>query len=184
MTELGSFAAARQRIIDPGRSGEAKKLAPGPMPDASALASRSKRRKHVMGVTGELALAEQFAQQKLPRLDVVVTNEQPVQPAASKLPAMVRFIYKELQSILNLYGRQVAQGEWRDYALDFLTDRALFSIYRHHSERPLYVIEKNPKLRERQGQYLVLGQHGMVLKRGQELEAVLRALEPKLSLVK
>ena len=129
-------------------------------------------------------MAEQFAQRNLPRLDVVVTNEKPVQAAASKLPASVRFTYQELQTILNLYGRQVAQGEWRDYALDFLKDRALFSIYRHHSERPLYVIEKNPKLRERQGQYLVLGQHGSVLKRGHDLEAVLRVLEPKLSLVK
>ena len=105
-------------------------------------------------------MAEQFAQQNLPRLDVVVTNDKPVQQPAGKLPAMVRFTYKELQTILNLYGRQVAQGEWRDYAMDFLKDRALFSIYRHHSERPLYVIEKNPKLRERQGQYLVLVQHG------------------------
>lgn len=129
-------------------------------------------------------MAEQFAQRNLPRLDVVVTNEKPVQAAASKLPASVRFTYQELQTILNLYGRQVAQGEWRDYALDFLKDRALFSIYRHHSERPLYVIEKNPKLRERQGQYLVLGQHGSVLKRGHDLGAVLRVLEPKLSLVK
>jgi hypothetical protein len=131
-----------------------------------------------------LALAEQFAQRNLPRLDVVVTNEKSVQAAASKLPAIVRFTYQELQTILNLYGRQVAEGEWRDYALDFLKDRALFSIYRHHSERPLYVIEKNPKLRERQGQYLVLGQHGSVLKRGHDLGAVLRVLEPKLSLVK
>ena len=73
-------------------------------------------------------MAEQFAQRNLPRLDVVVTNEKPVQAAASKLPASVRFTYQELQTILNLYGRQVAQGEWRDYALDFLKDRALFSI--------------------------------------------------------
>ena len=75
-------------------------------------------------------------------------------------------------------------AHWRDYALDFLKDRALFSIYRNHSERPLYIVEKNPRLRERQGQYLVVSQDGRVLKRGHALDAVLRALEPTLSLVK
>ncbi len=78
----------------------------------------------------------------------------------------------------------MAAGTWRDYALDFLKDRPLFSIYRHHSERPLYVVEKIPRLRERQGQYMVTAQDGRVLKRGQELDAVLRPLEPRLSLVK
>jgi len=96
--------------------------------------------------------------------------------------AMVSFDRRELNTILNLYGRKVAEGEWRDYAMDFLRDRALFSIYKRSSERPLYVIEKNPKLRNRQGQYMVLSQEGRVLKRGHELATVLRVLE--LSLVK
>ena len=87
------------------------------------------------------------------------------------------FDRRELNTILNLYGRKVASGEWRDYAIDFLKDRALFSIYKRASERPLYVIEKNPKLRARQGQYMVTGQEGRVLKRGHELENVLRVLE-------
>lgn len=95
---------------------------------------------------------------------------------------MVSFDRRELNTILNLYGRKVAEGEWRDYAMDFLRDRALFSIYKRSSERPLYVVEKNPKLRNRQGQYLVLSQEGRVLKRGHELTTVLRVLE--LSLVK
>jgi len=95
---------------------------------------------------------------------------------------MVSFDRRELNTILNLYGRKVAEGEWRDYAMDFLRDRALFSIYKRASERPLYVIEKNPKLRSRQGQYIVLSQEGRVLKRGHELATVLRVLE--LSLVK
>ena len=95
---------------------------------------------------------------------------------------MVSFDRRELNTILNLYGRKVAEGEWRDYAMDFLRDRALFSIYKRASERPLYVIEKNPKLRNRQGQYIVLSQEGRVLKRGHELATVLRVLE--LSLVK
>ena len=96
--------------------------------------------------------------------------------------AMVSFDRRELNTILNLYGRKVAEGEWRDYAMDFLRDRALFSIYKRSSERPLYVIEKNPKLRNRQGQYMVLSQEGRMLKRGHELATVLRVLE--LSLVK
>lgn len=96
---------------------------------------------------------------------------------APRAPAAVSFDRRELMSILNLYGRKVAAGEWRDYALDFLRERALFSIYRRASERPLYVVEKNPKLRNRQGQYLVMGQDGRVLKRGHELANVLRVLE-------
>ena len=97
-------------------------------------------------------------------------------PVARQKP-YVGFDRRELNTILNLYGRKVAAGEWRDYAMDFLKDRALFSIYRRSSERPLYVIEKNPKLRDRQGQYLVTSQDGRVLKRGHELETVLRVLE-------
>jgi hypothetical protein len=97
------------------------------------------------------------------------------------LPA-VSFDRHELTTILNLYGRKVADGEWRDYAMDFLKDRALFSIYKRSSERPLYVVEKNPKLRNKQGQYMVLSQDGRILKRGHELATVLRVLE--LALVK
>ena len=78
----------------------------------------------------------------------------------------------------------MVSGDWRDYAIDFLRDRALFSVYRQHSERPLYVVEKNPKLRDRQGQYLVIAQDGRVLKRGHDLATVLRVLEPKLALVR
>jgi hypothetical protein len=94
----------------------------------------------------------------------------------------VRFDRQELQTILNLYGRKVVDGEWRDYAIDFLRDRALFSIYKRASERPLYVVEKNPKLRLKQGQYMVLSQDARILKRGHELSVVLRVLE--LALVK
>ena len=96
----------------------------------------------------------------------------------------VSFDRRELTTILNLYGRKVASGEWRDYAMDFLRERALFSIYKRSSERPLYVIEKNPRLRHRQGQYMVMNQEGRVLKRGHDLSAVLRVLDPQLALVK
>lgn len=98
-------------------------------------------------------------------------------PKQSRFIASVTFDRRELTTILNLYGRKVAEGEWRDYALDFLRERALFSIYKRTSERPLYVIEKNPKLRNKQGQYMVLSQEGRVLKRGHELSTVLRILD-------
>jgi hypothetical protein len=103
-------------------------------------------------------------------------------PKPSRFIASVTFDRKELSTILNLYGRKVASGEWRDYAMDFLRERALFSIYKRASERPLYVIEKNPKLRNKQGQYMVLSEDGRVLKRGHELSTVIRILE--LALVK
>ncbi len=98
-------------------------------------------------------------------------------PPPPRQKPFVNFDRRELNTILNLYGRKVAAGEWRDYAIDFLKERALFSIYKRTSERPLYVIEKNPKLRNRQGQYMVTSQEGRVLKRGHELDTVLRVLE-------
>ena len=98
-------------------------------------------------------------------------------PQTPRQKPFVGFDRQELNTILNLYGRKVASGEWRDYAMDFLKDRALFSVYKRASERPLYVIEKNPKLRHRQGQYMVTSQDGRVLKRGHEIDIVLRVLE-------
>lgn len=115
-------------------------------------------------------------------LRLVQANDGPATLFAQRLPGQVGFDRFELGTILNLYGRKVSNGEWRDYAMDFLKDRALFSIYRRNSERPLYVIEKNPKLR--QGQYLVTSQDGRILKRGHELGKVLRVLEPQLAVVK
>ena len=101
----------------------------------------------------------------------------PTGPQTPRQKPYVSFDRRELNTILNLYGRKVADGDWRDYAIDLLKDRALFSVYKRASERPLYVIEKNPKLRGRQGQYMVTSQDGRVLKRGHELEIVLRVLE-------
>ena len=93
------------------------------------------------------------------------------------------FERKELDRILGLYGRKVAEGEWRDYAIDFLKDRAVFSVFRRASEIPIYRIEKNPKLSRRQGAYSVISATGLILKRGHELDRVLRVLDPALRLV-
>ena len=92
----------------------------------------------------------------------------------------VRFDRAELNRILTIYGRMVAAGEWRDYALDFVEERAAFSIYRRSSERPLYTVEKRPKLKAKQGQYAVIDAAGQILKRGHELENVLRIFDSKL----
>lgn len=95
----------------------------------------------------------------------------------------VTFERRELDRILNLYGRKVAAGEWRDYAIDFLKDRAVFSVFRRASEMPLYRIEKNPKLARKQGAYSVIAPGGMVMRRGHELDRVLRVLDKSLSVV-
>ena len=84
---------------------------------------------------------------------------------------------RELNRILDLYGRMVAAGEWRDYAIDFLKDRAVFSVFRRASEVPLYRIEKNPKLEQRQGAYSVISATGLILRRGHELDRVLRVID-------
>jgi Protein of unknown function (DUF2794) len=89
----------------------------------------------------------------------------------------VTFDRRELDRIFGLYGRMVAAGEWRDYAIDFLHDRAVFSVFRHAAEVPLYRIEKNPKLARRQGVYSVITATGLIMRRGHELERVLRVLD-------
>ena len=95
----------------------------------------------------------------------------------------IAFDRRELTQILNVYGRKVASGEWRDYAIDTLREKAVFSVFRRSSECPLYRIEKAPKLARRQGAYSVIAATGLILKRGHDLARVLRALDRGLRLV-
>lgn len=81
---------------------------------------------------------------------------------------------------MNLYGRMVAAGEWRDYGMSSLREVAVFSVFRRAAENPLYRIEKRPKLRTKQGLYALIAMDGQVLKRGHDLKTVLRVLERKL----
>lgn len=97
----------------------------------------------------------------------------------SQRTSVVSFHRRELDTILRLYGRMVADGEWRDYAIDLMKDRAVFSIFRRSSEMPLFRIEKDPKLARRQGAYSVVATGGTILKRGHDLAQVLRVLEKK-----
>jgi hypothetical protein len=92
----------------------------------------------------------------------------------------VTFNRHELNSILGLYGRMVAAGEWRDYGIDFLKDRAVFSIFRRASEVPIYRIEKDPRLSRKQGAYSVITATGLIMRRGHELDRVLRVFDGKM----
>ena len=110
----------------------------------------------------------------------------PTTPLDAVVPFRVRgapqvgFTREELQRILDLYGRMVAAGQWRDYAMDFSRDCAVFAAFRRAAERPQARIEKRPALRSRQGMWTLIGEHGQVLKRGHELPGVLAPMERRL----
>ena len=131
-------------------------------------------------------IAHRSAEPALRSAEIIAFPTTPVVSSgpAPKAPEIVAFNRKEMMLLLNVYGRKVAEGEWRDYALDMLKDCAYFSIFRRTSERPQFVVEKNPKLRTRQGQFTVTNSEGRVLRRGHELERVLRVFEPGLTMVK
>ncbi len=94
-------------------------------------------------------------------------------------PSQIAFDRKELGQILSVYGQMVSAGHWKDYAMDFLPDRAIFSIYRKASEHALYQIVKTPALRNRQGQFSVIAPGGLILKRGHDLAVVLKVFDKK-----
>lgn len=125
-------------------------------------------------------------------MDFAAGDTEPSKPLGGDYPAgfppaapvnQVTFNRRELDRILGLYGRKVAAGEWRDYAIDFLKDRAVFSVFRRASEVPIYRIEKNPRLARRQGAYSVISATGLIVRRGHELDRVLRAIDKSLSIV-
>lgn len=101
-------------------------------------------------------------------------------PPSAPLVEQVAFDRAELSIILGTYGRMVSAGEWRDYALSFLRDRAVFSAFRRAAETPVYRIEKQPKLRSRGGLYALFGIDGQLLKRANELTPIVRLLDRKL----
>ena len=100
-------------------------------------------------------------------------------PENDDVVPLTRFDRSELHRLLTVYGRMVAAGEWRDYALDFLEEVAVFSIFRRTSEISLFRVEKRPKLRAKQGQYCVIAAGGLVLKRGHDLAQVLKVFDKK-----
>ncbi|MAI89785.1 DUF2794 domain-containing protein [Ponticaulis sp.] len=102
-----------------------------------------------------------------------------VRPQRGKSSIPVHFQRLEMDAIMNVYGRMVASGEWRDYALNMHTDRAVFSIFRRTAEMPVYRIEKNPALAKKQGAFSILSAEGVILKRGHELKTVLSFFDRK-----
>jgi hypothetical protein len=125
-------------------------------------------------------MAEAEPQQRSAELVDFITPGGP-QPPRQKL--YVSFDRRELTTILNLYGRKVVAGDWRDYAIDFLKDRAVFSVFRRASEVPIYRIEKDPRLARKQGMYSVISATGLILRRGHELDRVLLVIDRKLAVV-
>jgi len=112
------------------------------------------------------------------------TNVVPLQAAPSPKPEeIVSFHRRDLDVLLQFYSARVGTGEWRDYAIDMLKDRAVFSVFKRASEVPIYTIEKTPKLARRQGEWSVINANGLTLKRGRELRNVLKVLEKKPKLV-
>lgn len=103
-----------------------------------------------------------------------------VVPFPAKRDGQVGFDRAELNRILDLYGRMVAAGHWRDYAMEFGRDTAVFSAFRRTAERPEVRIEKCPALRQRQGMWALVGEAGAVLKRGHDLGPVLAPVERRL----
>lgn len=101
-------------------------------------------------------------------------------PFPGRAALQVGFERVELARILDLYGRMVAAGEWRDYAMDFGRDAACFLAYRRASERPQARLEKRPALRNKQGMWTLFGETGQVLKRGHDLAGVLSPIERRL----
>ncbi len=96
---------------------------------------------------------------------------------ANRSVQKIAFNRKELNQILSVYGRKVADGEWRDYAIDALKEKAVFSVFRRATEYPLYMIEKQPKLDRKQGAYAVVAASGLIMKRGHDLAQVLRVID-------
>lgn len=101
-------------------------------------------------------------------------------PGGKGAPVQVGFERAELGRIVDLYGRMVAAGLWKDYAIEFGRDAARFHAFRRAAERPEYRIEKRPALRGRQGMWALIGENGVVLRRGHELGPVLAPIERRL----
>ncbi len=122
-----------------------------------------------------------------PRLGAAKTNR-PLAPRSppehARSQPVTRFDRAELNAILDVYGRKVASGEWRDYAIDMGAEQATFSIFRRSSECALFRVEKVPKLARKQGAYRVVAAGGQILKRGHDLKRVLEVIDKPLRLVR
>lgn len=108
---------------------------------------------------------------------IVPLNPSRKSPSQNRKPSQISFDRKELGQILAVYGQMVSLGHWKDYAMDFLPEKAVFSIFRRATEHPLYRIEKVPSLQKKQGQFSVIAPGGLILKRGHDLKTVLKVFD-------
>jgi len=107
-----------------------------------------------------------------------------ISPQKHQKPAeRVSFNRRDIDTLMQFYSARVGTGEWRDYAIDMLKDRAVFSVFRRASEVPIYTVEKTPKLARRQGEWALVNANGLILKRGHELRQVLKVLDKKPKLI-
>jgi Protein of unknown function (DUF2794) len=134
-------------------------------------------RAKLKAVTWELCLTDRNSTSPHLRLVTPITPLRSGAGPSQAPPQTTAFDRRELNQILNLYGRKVASGEWRDYAMNFDREKAVFAVYRRASECPLYIIEKAPRLARKQGAYSVLASSGHILKRGHDLARVLDVLD-------
>ena len=105
---------------------------------------------------------------------ISLSNEKPAPPIEQ-----VSFNRRDIDILMQFYSARVGTGEWRDYAMDMLKDRAIFSIFKRASEVPIYTVHKTPKLAKRQGEWSLLNANGLILKRGKDLRQVLKVLDKK-----
>lgn len=96
---------------------------------------------------------------------------------------LISFNRRDIDTLMQFYSARVGAGEWRDYAMDMLKDRAVFSVFTRASEVPIYTVHKMPKLAKRQGEWSLLNANGLILKRGNDLRQVLKVLDKKPKLV-
>lgn len=100
-------------------------------------------------------------------------------PPTTSLPPLVFFDRPELDRLLRLYGRMVAMGDWKDYAINGGVEAATFAVFRRSGDAPLYRVEKRPELARRQGTWSVIAQGGAILRRGHELDQVLKVFDAR-----
>lgn len=111
-------------------------------------------------------------------------DTEPASAHTTPAAPVTAFNRQELSIIMDVYGRKVARGEWRDYAMDLGREKAVFSVFRRTSEVPIYRIEKNPKLARKQGAYSVIAATGLIMKRGHDLKRVLAVLDDRFEVVR
>lgn len=88
----------------------------------------------------------------------------------------VAFQRPEIKILMDIYGKMVSSGLWKDYAMDHGPKLAYFSIFKKSGDNAIYMVEKDPKKSSKQGTYALKDQTGHVLKRGNDLRLVLDSL--------